>query len=58
MSEIEQQITMYENHLSMLKDIEILDAEFRLIKNEYEQRREELVERINKSKDDLLNDKA
>lgn len=44
---IREEIRKAEHQLELLRDIEVLDAEFRLIKNEYLQRRQELCHRLN-----------
>ncbi len=43
---IQEEIRKAERKLEILRDIDVLDAEFRLIKNEYLQRRQELCGRL------------
>lgn len=45
-TDIQKEIRKAERQLELLRDIDILDAEFRLIKNEYLQRRSELCARL------------
>ncbi len=46
---IQEEIRKAERKLEILRDLDVLDAEFRLIKNEYLQRRQELFNRLKDS---------
>lgn len=48
-TDIRQEIKKTERRLEILRDIDILDAEFRLIKTEYLQRRRELYIRLSEA---------
>lgn len=50
-TDIRQEIKKTERRLEILRDIDILEAEFRLIKTEYLQRRRELYLRLNDADD-------
>ena len=43
---VKEKIETAERNLEILRDIDLLDAEFRLIENEYLQRRKELEEKL------------
>tara|TARA_B100000609_G_C17198689_1_gene426824 strand:+ start:194 stop:388 length:195 start_codon:yes stop_codon:yes gene_type:complete len=43
---VKETIAATERKLEVLREIDLLDAEFRLIKNEYLQRRDELASRL------------
>ena len=45
--DVKATIAAKERELETLREIDLLDAEFRLIKNEYLQRRQELESRLN-----------
>ncbi len=45
--DVKAKIAAKERELETLRDISLLDAEFRLIKNEYLQRRSELESKLN-----------
>ena len=50
-ADIRQEIKKTERRLEILRDLDVLDAEFRLIKAEYLQRRQELYLRLNEAPD-------
>ena len=46
-SEIVNELERARNRLEILQELELLESEFRLIKNEYTQRKQHLAERLN-----------
>ena len=45
-TDVRSAIEKAKEHLEILEEIELLDSEFRLIENEYHQRREHLAARL------------
>lgn len=48
-ADVREEIKRTEKRLEMLRDLDVLDAEFRLIKTEYLQRRQELCLRLERA---------
>ena len=46
-SEIVNELERARNRLEILQELELLESEFRLIQNEYNQRKHHLAERLN-----------
>ena len=49
-TEITNELELTRNRLEILQELELLESEFRLIENEYTQRKRHLAERLNENR--------